>query len=407
MSAISVDDSFIEIREGLAKILAPNPKHYQDEKGYYDPAWAPVFYNPRMRASRDLSSVAIRVFSEVSSRKKLRIVDALGATGVRGIRYALENRSIVEKVIINDINKVATKIIEKNTKINGLEDVVEITNEDAIILLTRNRGFDVVDIDPFGSPAPFTEAALRAVNHGGLACYTATDLPPLVGIYPKTCIRKYFSKSIRADFSKELGLRILVYFIAREAAKIGKTAIPVFSYYMDHHYRACFQIFSTKSRHSMLPENVGYVYYCPKCLGRGIVRGITPRLPLECSFCGNKEIICGGPIWINRIWDNDFVQKMHQNYSKLMKKHNLSKKGFKILETINKELVDVKFYYQLDRLTSTYKIGHEPPLKKLISSLVSRGYAASPTHFDPKGFKTNAPLTEIVKILRSLASEPR
>lgn len=407
MTIINMEDGFIEIEEGLAKILAPNPEIFRDEKGYYDPAWAPVFYNPRMRISRDLSSVVISVFSEISSRKKLKVIDALGATGIRGIRYALENKSIVERVIINDINDVAIKIIEKNVKMNGLEGVVEITNEDAVTLLTRTRGFDVIDIDPFGSPAPFAEAALRAVNHGGLVCYTATDLPPLVGNYPKTCIRKYFSKSLKTEFSKEIGLRILVYFIAREAAKIGKTALPIFSYYSDHHYRACFQILSTKSRHSMLPENVGYVYYCPKCLQRGIIQGIIPSLPSECGFCGNKEIIYGGPIWINLLWDNNFVQKMYQKYSLLLKKHNLSKKGFRILEKINQELADIVFYYQLDRLSSVYNISHEPSLNKVISSLVSQGYRASLTHFDPKGFKTDAPLAEVVKTLKSLAPELR
>ena len=401
MKNILGEDKFIKIREGLAILWVPDPDVYRNESGYFDPAWAPVFYNPRMRVSRDLSSIVISVYSEKFSRKNLTILDALGATGVRGIRYALENRQVVKKVVINDINDKAFFLIKNNIALNGLESLVEARHEDAISLMNSERGFDVVDIDPFGSPAPFTESALRSVNHGGLVCITATDLPPLLGKYPKTCIRKYFSLSVKTDFSKELGLRILMYFIAREAAKIGKTIMPLFSYYSEHHYRICAQVFSTKTNYSMLPSNIGFMYYCPKCLDRNITYGIIPTLPTKCRTCGHSRLLYGGPLWTGDLYSREFTDLMYKKYKKLIKDHVLSKKGLKIIEKILSEIA-IPFYYTLDSIATSYGINCEPSIKLVINGLRKKGWKASPTHFDPKGFKTDAPIREIVGCLKEL-----
>ena len=36
--------------------------------------------------------------------------------------------------------------------------------------------FDCVDIDPYGSPSPFIDAAVQCVSDGGLLMITATDM---------------------------------------------------------------------------------------------------------------------------------------------------------------------------------------------------------------------------------------
>ena len=38
---------------------------------------------------------------------------------------------------------------------------------------------DVVDLDPYGTAAPFIDAAIQSVNDSGLLCVTCTDLPVL------------------------------------------------------------------------------------------------------------------------------------------------------------------------------------------------------------------------------------
>ena len=40
----------------------------------------------------------------------------------------------------------------------------------------RKLQFDCVDIDPYGSPSPFIDAAVQCVSEGGLLMVTATDM---------------------------------------------------------------------------------------------------------------------------------------------------------------------------------------------------------------------------------------
>jgi tRNA G26 N,N-dimethylase Trm1 len=41
--------------------------------------------------------------------------------------------------------------------------------------------FDVVDLDPYGSAAPFLDAAVQSTADGGLICITCTDMAVLCG----------------------------------------------------------------------------------------------------------------------------------------------------------------------------------------------------------------------------------
>jgi hypothetical protein len=45
---------------------------------------------------------------------------------------------------------------------------------------------DVIDLDPYGTAAPFIDSAVQAVSDGGLLCVTCTDLAVLAGSnYPE------------------------------------------------------------------------------------------------------------------------------------------------------------------------------------------------------------------------------
>ena len=45
------------------------------------------------------------------------------------------------------------------------------------------KKFHCVDIDPYGSPAPFVDAAVQCVADGGLLMVTATDMVFLLLLY--------------------------------------------------------------------------------------------------------------------------------------------------------------------------------------------------------------------------------
>ena len=146
--------------------------------------------------NRDISIAAIQQFINNQSASKVngsenqhgkinvdaRILEALSATGLRSIRYAKEINGVKE-VIANDFSKRAVASIERNIAANEVSDKVRASNADATNVMYNNRKkedqFDVVDLDPYGSPTPFLDGAVQAVAEGGLLCLTCTDVAVL------------------------------------------------------------------------------------------------------------------------------------------------------------------------------------------------------------------------------------
>ncbi|MEM0494574.1 MAG: hypothetical protein QW650_03615 [Thermofilum sp.] len=386
-----------EIWEGKAKIRVCDLSKFADEKGYVDPAWAPVFYNPLMKCSRDISSAAVGAFAEIRG-KRLKVVDAFCATGVRGIRYALENEA-VELLYLNDIDPVCYELTLRNIELNSLSDIARATNLDAVRFFSEFGKFDVVDVDPFGSPVKYVDPALRAVANGGMLCVTATDLSPLVGKFPGACMRKYFSYVAPTEFGRELAVRVLLYFIAREAAKLDLRIEPLLSYYMLHHVRVCVRVLKRKVNYSWYEKNIGYAAYNPLTLERymvSIAELQNLRSPVRASPMG--------PLWTSKFADEYFAEKTLLTYSKRVEEAGYCPQGKRVLSLLLSELSLPPLYFTTDAIASKYGIPLEAPLREVIEELRSRGFAASRTHFDPKGFRTTAPLEVTVKVLEEIAA---
>lgn len=62
--------------------------------------------------------------------KKIRILEALSATGLRSIRYAKEIPG-VDEIIANDLMDTAVDMIKKNVKLNDVENIVKPNRADA------------------------------------------------------------------------------------------------------------------------------------------------------------------------------------------------------------------------------------------------------------------------------------
>lgn len=109
----------------------------------------------------------------------LTILEALSATGLRSVRYAQEIPR-AKKIVANDFSKRAVDSIDLNIQRNGVADKVESSHSDAAALMAKFKGkqtkFDVIDLDPYGSPTHFLDSAVQSVAEGGLLCVTATDM---------------------------------------------------------------------------------------------------------------------------------------------------------------------------------------------------------------------------------------
>jgi len=70
----------------------------------------------------------------------------------------------VSKILSNDWDGEACKLIKKNFEFNNITCDTEITQMDALDLMyewKKNKDFyDVIDLDPYGSAVPFLDSAL-------------------------------------------------------------------------------------------------------------------------------------------------------------------------------------------------------------------------------------------------------
>jgi tRNA (guanine26-N2/guanine27-N2)-dimethyltransferase len=339
---------------------------------------APVFYNPRMKLNRDICCAFARTLEDGKA-----FADVLAGSGAKGIRVANESSCTVH---LNDGSRHAFELIKKNA---GLNDVnVEVSNLDANLFLAKNK-FDFIDIDPFGTPVPFLDNAVLASSKDGYLGVTATDTAPLCGVYPAACFRKYGAKPLRSEFCHETGLRILLGHVARTAAKYKRGVKCLLSHSTEHYFRLYVKLATGKRKADASLSEMGYVYYCRKCLAREYKKGFLPEQG-SCE-CGNKYE-AAGPLWLGRIKEGAALKKVIKN-SYYLNCTNTER----LLNTVLLE-IDVPFYYDVHRLCKTLKM-NAPPIDEVMDALLDEGYAASRTHFAPTGIRTDAPLHKNLNVL--------
>ncbi len=386
----------IELRrivEGEASFLVPSTSTVS-------PPSSPVFYNPRMEVSRDIAIGCLRAYHKMVGRD-LKVIEPLTATGVRGIRYAKEVEGVSE-VIIGDVNPLAAELAERNVELNGLTGVVRVEKAEANQLLSTmakpGSRYDVVDLDPFGSPAPYVEAALRALNSGGLLMLTATDAPPLCGVYPRVAERRYGGRSLRTEYCHELAVRLIMGFICREAGKLDLAIKPLLSYSLEHHFRVCVLIEVGASKSTFSFRYLGYVEHCPRCGHRFLKHGIATALEERCPLCGSRLLI-GGPLWCGPIQDRMFVDQVLREVEASGFRHK--RRESSLLSTIVEESQAPPLYYTVDSLSHRLR-SREPPMTSIMEELRSSGFQVYRTHFHPKGLKTDAMINDLLSTIARL-----
>jgi len=390
----------IVIKEGKALLKVPNPGKYLRSDGIYEPSWAPVFYNPRQVLNRDLSVLALKTLIKLSSFSDLRVLDALSGSGVRALRYYLEVPNI-SLAVANDVDVRAFSLIRENIKLNNAESVVKAFKLDANALMylwkSLGRTFEFIDIDPFGSPAPFVRASLWCVRRNGAVGYTATDTAPLSGVKWIAGSRKYDTRLIRTDIPHEIGLRVLLGYICRRAAEIDRSIEPLITFAKHHYFRAIVRVMKGASKASeMIEKCLGYIAYCKKCYYREIVpREEILRTPL-CPSCGGQLTIIG-PLWICNMLHGVFLNQVLDLIKSSEHDYLPSKQeSRKLLELLSKESQVDGLTYNVASPARVRRV-NMPPTDTVIMCLRSQGFQASRTHIGGQFIRTNASWTEFVK----------
>jgi tRNA (guanine26-N2/guanine27-N2)-dimethyltransferase len=391
------------VKEGKVKILVPKLEAFKKSPSDYAPSKAPVFYNPVMELNRDIAVLAFQAYQKMVNRE-ISVCEPLASCGIRGIRFATEVKG-VQKVLINDISKKASKLARYNVQMNGLNKRVTVKNEDANRLLAHygapRKRFDAIDIDPFGSPVPYLDSAIRALRNGGLLALTATDMAPLCGVHPKACIRKYGGKPLRTEYCHELAIRLLAGCLAATAAKQDVGINVVFSHCTNHYIRiyATIKYGAKKADESI--KNMGYILHCFKCFHRETTKEhFLVEHSGECSECGSKLNVAGS-LWLAKISDRKFSELMGEG----LRQRSFRFKGRieKILALIMGETEAPVTYYVVDKLCDALSLP-VPPVKKVVNALEKEGFPAFFTHFNPKGVRSNLPAMRIKEILREMLS---
>ncbi|MBN1455819.1 MAG: tRNA (guanine(10)-N(2))-dimethyltransferase [Methanomicrobia archaeon] len=353
-----------------------------------------MFYNPRMELCRDIDVACLAAFIASAPSQSLRYVDALAGTGARGVRVAHEAGRL--DVTINDHSTPAFELINRNIQVNGVENVATASHENANGLLHRKH-YDIVDLDPFGSPVPYLDAACQSVKK--LLLVTATDTAPLCGAHTGG-LRNYGARPLNTEYHAEMGTRVLLGTVTRELARHDKAVKPLLSYAAAHFIRLIIQIERGAKKADTAVSRLGFIAHCFSC-GHRVAFPCRDLLDLNvpdrCEICGHKLQIAG-PLYSYTIKEPAFCERVHRELAN--RALGQQRDAMTILHTSIHEL-DIPFFFEHHALCKTLKIP-PPTLTALIDELREHGFAASRTIFAATGIKTDARIDELLRILKQL-----
>ncbi|MFP4524332.1 MAG: tRNA (guanine(26)-N(2))-dimethyltransferase [Candidatus Woesearchaeota archaeon] len=310
-----------------------------------------VFYNPVMAFNRTLSVILLKSLGKAG----LRVCDPMAGSGVRSLRFLKElPPGVISELVVNDLSRGFIGRFEENARLSGVElkEGVAVENREASSLLLGSRGFDYVDVDPFGSPNPFLDAAVRKVHRGGVLAVTATDTAPLCGTYPKACRRKYWATPRRDVLMHEAGLRILVRKCQLVAAQYDKALTPILAYSKDHYFRVFFGVAQGKQRVDKILDDHG--------------------------FLGDA-----GPLWLGPLGDKRLLARM----SLVAEDSYPDAKGF--LDTLAAEAaLDVPGFFDVHEAARKLK-SNPPRMEDVLGWLHEAGFRAVRTHISGTGVRAD------------------
>jgi len=373
------NESFEEIIEGTTKIMVPK-RSLQDKV----PPKEPAFFNPKAKLTRDLSIVAYASFLKNFDGPKI-FLEGLAGVGARGLRVANELK--VDNVIINDLNPSALELAKFSAELNKLKNIEFSENEICrffSLYSKKGKRGSIVDIDPFGSSAEFFDCGLRATMHGGILSCTSTDLQVLNGLFQDACKRKYGGIPIRTEYGNEIAIRLILGCLRMVSGRLGIEIIPLYVESNMHYYRTYVKVHNRPDQ----KQNLGYISQCKNC-GH---RLMTLEIETHCELCKSQNLIAG-PLWVGKIFDKEFVENMILEISKF----NINKVCEKTLKKCALESDLPGTFFTLDEIASRMK-GSPLKLENAITRLQNKGFKASPTSFNPTGFRTNAKINEIISI---------
>lgn len=317
-------------------------------------------------------------------------------------------------MLANDANDNYRRVILSNmwrVPRGGDEKRWAVTHFDADRVMTEyylhRDYFDLIDVDSFGSDSSYFRPALNALKWGGLLYVTSTDGYTSGGNRPYHSVASYGAYVCRVPYSNEVGLRMLIGGVVREASVLGYHVTPLFSYYSFH--GPVFRVMLRLNR-GMLPEkrHYGFIGYCRRC-GHSHAFSWDELGGIDCpcdksNVSGSGSLVVLGPLWTGPLHTTTYITEMLN----LAEQWGWISSGMGLdLEKLLKRMIDESDpelppgYINLDEVAKRAKV-NSPPMKTMMSSIHEEGYVASRSHIASNAVKTNCPMAECVRIAKEL-----
>ncbi|KAL5489901.1 TRM1 [Sanghuangporus weigelae] len=390
---------------------------------------------------------------------RFTILEPLSATGLRAIRYAKEI-PLVKYVIANDLSPAAVEAMKRNVDLNGLGETsesepapavsteaegektedggektqlftskgvlsakVRVNEGDACALMYSHRAerlrVDCVDLDPYGTAAPFIDAAVQCVNDGGLICVTCTDMTVLAtNNYPEKCFSNYGGIPVKAEYCHEAALRLVLHSVSTSAARYGRFIHPLLSLSIDFYVRLFIRIQTSPAEVKKAASKTSTYYVCSGCqafyeqpLGK-IVEKVSekngkvnllfrqragPPVGDKCPEC-DSTLHVAGPMWSGPIHDPSFVEKVLSHVETSPGDYGTSTR-MKGMLTVAKEELDTSFYFTPSRMAGLFH-SVSPSLEEMSNGLLNAGFSISRSHALPGSLKTTATRQDVHDVFR-------
>ncbi len=370
-------EGLVKVREGVTDLLVPDSFNRRGPGS----RTGGIFYNRQMEFGRDISVL----FGREAFSQGQRILDGLAASGARGLRLANEC-GVRAEFELNDRDLRAAVLIKQNAELNSLGHVAVHCRD--LKGLLADEQFDYIDVDPFGTPVEFVDAAIQSCRREGVIALTATDTAPLYGTYPRTCRRRYGALSMRSPFAHETGLRILIGHVVKQAARIDRAIEPVLCYHADHYFRCYLRIRNGAAKADAALSKLGFASFDRKTLARELED--EPHSPKD-----------AGPLWSGPLISRDMARRMRATGD-----IGTFSRCEKMIETWREEADKPALFYDVDELAKKTKLA-PPKLVDFVEYLRDRGAKASRTHFNPKAVKTDLPSGDLLKKYRTFVRASR
>ena len=404
----------------------------------------PGFLNPAMAPARTRSVMLLTDALEhgwlVKEQRPIRALDALSATGVRIRRWRNEIPGELQhrlRITANDLDEFALSWAKASHAIHPPPTPVEHEPEEDRHGLTSTAVFDNgihfqrldarmamvdaayqwVDLDPFGSPIQFLDAALQSLSRTGVLEVTATDTAALTGSSPSSQARRYQAKGLVDEYAHDDAVRLLLGTVATTAARLDKVVTPLLALFDGHHVRISLLVQTSKSEATAIGKSIGWRVRCEDVPYR-FVHHPSPEALKHAS----------GPMWIGPMWHKEIAGRMteeralelsHPRPEDIRKGRDAGlvwgdddiehsarevRRGVRYIAEAADLMSRDHLLLSLDALPRLCGVGGAPKMEKLLAALTEAGHnAARYPDLEPM-LVTDAPFDAVVRVVQATSA---